>query len=260
MTFSKHLAFAPFVQHFSQQRIKAKLDKNKELEQYSKILMNSSYGSDGINQEQFTDIKIDRQLADNVYAVKYEKQKFNCIRCLDSSKFHFVYGDTDSMKLAFAGNPNRDYNQGFSEIITNQQFYDQNFYKFFPDPCKEVYDEKKLLGVAYEHCGSSLIALAPTNYWLLEDLDKKLPQTVKLKGFNLKSDPQINKDAYEDNIKNGTVAQGKNILLRQHQGKKSQIEVFKSDITGTHTKMIVLPNQCCCSFVWQLTADKYIVQ
>ncbi|KAA6364323.1 MAG: hypothetical protein EZS28_040150, partial [Streblomastix strix] len=86
MTFSKHNAFAPFVQHFSQQRIKAKLDKNKGLEQYNKISMNSSYGSDGMNQEQFTDIKMcdrnetfrahlykkfkgDRKLADNVYAV-----------------------------------------------------------------------------------------------------------------------------------------------------------------------------------------------
>ncbi|KAA6346187.1 MAG: hypothetical protein EZS28_052111 [Streblomastix strix] len=212
--------------------------------------------------------KGDRKLAYNVYAVEYEKQKFNCSTCIQvayavldcANKFHFVYGDTDSMMLAVAGNPNKDYNQGFSEIITDQQFYDENFYKFFPDPSKGVYDEKKLLGVAYEHCGSSLIALAPKNYWLLEDLDRKHPQTVKLKGLNLKSNPKINKDAYENNIKIGTVVQGKNISLRQHQGKMSQIEVFKNGITGTHTKMIVLPNQCCCPFVWQLTADKYIVQ
>ncbi|KAA6390084.1 MAG: hypothetical protein EZS28_014390 [Streblomastix strix] len=189
--------------------------------------------------------------------IKYTgHQIYMPVRCLDSSKFHFVYGDTDSMTLAVAGNPNKDYNHGFSEIITDQQFYDENFYKFFPDPSKGVYDVKKLLGVAYEHCGSSLIALASKNYWLLEDLDKKHPQTVKLKGPNLKSNPQINKDAYEDNIRNGTVVQGRNISLRQHQGKMSQIEVFKNGITGTHTKMIVLPNQCCCPFVWQLTADK----
>ncbi|KAA6381473.1 MAG: hypothetical protein EZS28_022999 [Streblomastix strix] len=129
------------------------------------------------------------------------------VRCLDSSKFHFVYGDTDSMMLAVAGNPNKDCNQGFSEIITDQQFYDENFYKFFPDPSKEVYDEKKLLGVTYEHCGSSLIALAPKNYWLLEDIDQKHSQTVNLKRINLKSIPQINKDAYEDNIRNEFVAE-----------------------------------------------------
>ncbi|KAA6311242.1 MAG: hypothetical protein EZS28_056163, partial [Streblomastix strix] len=101
--------------------------------------------------------KDDRKFADNVNAV--------------DNKFYFIYGDTDSMMLAVAGNPNKDYNQGFSEIITDQQFYDENFYKFFPDPSKRVYDEKKLLGVAYEHSGSLLIALAPKNYWLLEDLD-----------------------------------------------------------------------------------------
>ncbi|KAA6379842.1 MAG: hypothetical protein EZS28_024631 [Streblomastix strix] len=219
----------------NQQRINAKLDKNKELEQYSKISMNSSYGSDD-----------DRKLADNVYAVEYEKQKFNCSTCIQvayavldcANKFQFVYGDTDSMMLAVAGNPNKDYNQGFSESITDQQFYDENFYKLFLDPSKGVYDEKKLFGVAYEHCGSSLIALAHKNYWSFEDLDNKHPQTVKLKGLNLKINPQINKDAYEDNIRNGTVVYGKNISLRQHQGKMSQIEVFKNGITGTHTKMI----------------------
>ncbi|KAA6321942.1 MAG: hypothetical protein EZS28_054491, partial [Streblomastix strix] len=109
------------------------------------------------------------------------------------------------MMLAVAGDPNQDYTQGFSAIVSDKQFYDENFYKFFPDPSKDVYDEKKLLDVAYEHCGSSLIALAPKNNWLLEDLDKKNPDTVKLKGLNLKSNPQINKQAYEENIKIGTV-------------------------------------------------------
>ncbi|KAA6379989.1 MAG: hypothetical protein EZS28_024485 [Streblomastix strix] len=174
----------------------------------------------------------------NHHFIKYTgHQIYMPVRCLDSSKFHFIYEDTDSMMLAVAGNPNKDYNQGFSEIITDQQFYDENFYKFFPDPSKGVYDEKKLLGVAYEHCGSSLIALVPKNYWLLEDLDKKHPQTVKLKGLNLKSNPQINKDAYENNIRNGTVVQGKNISLRQYQGKMSQIEVFKNGITELNHKL-----------------------
>ncbi|KAA6397870.1 MAG: hypothetical protein EZS28_006606 [Streblomastix strix] len=86
------------------------------------------------------------------------------IRCLAISKFHFVYGDTDSMMLAVAGNPNQDYNLVLSEIISDQQFYDLNFYKLFPIPCKGVYDEKKFLDVAYEHCRSSPIAFASKNY------------------------------------------------------------------------------------------------
>ncbi|KAA6395865.1 MAG: hypothetical protein EZS28_008612 [Streblomastix strix] len=90
------------------------------------------------------------------------------------------------MMLAVAGDLNQDYTQGFSAIVSDKHFYDENFYKFFLDPSKDVYDEKKLLGVAYEHCGSSQIALAPKNYWLLEDLDQKNPETVKLKGLNFK--------------------------------------------------------------------------
>ncbi|KAA6357843.1 MAG: hypothetical protein EZS28_046630, partial [Streblomastix strix] len=232
-----------------------KLDKNKGLEQYSKISMNSSYGSDGMNQEQFTDIKMcdrnetfrahlykkfkgDRKLADNVYAVEYEKWKFNCSTCIQvayavldcANKFHFVQGDTDSMMLAVAGNPNKDYNQGFSQIITDQQFYDENFYKFFPDPSKGVYDEKKLLDVAYEHCGSSLIALAPKNYCLLEDFDKNHPQTVKLKGLNLKSNPQINKNAYEDNIRVKSQAQILDELLKRFDKTKKQIEIAEDSM------------------------------
>ncbi|KAA6358420.1 MAG: hypothetical protein EZS28_046053 [Streblomastix strix] len=188
MTFSKHLGFAPFVKHFSRQRIQAKLEKNKGLEQQSKISMNSSYGCD------------------------------------------------DSMLLAVAGDPNQDYTQRFSAIVSNKQFYDENFYKFFPDPNKDVYDEKKLLGIVYEHCGSSLIALAPKNYWLLEDLDKKNPETVKLK------------------------VKDKNMSLRQRAEEMSQIEVLKQRITGCHTKMVTLPKQCCCPFIYQLSAESYKCQ
>ncbi|KAA6392805.1 MAG: hypothetical protein EZS28_011670 [Streblomastix strix] len=162
--------------------------------------------------------------------------------------------------LAFAGYPNQDQTQGFSEIVSDKQFYDENFYKIFPDPSKDIYDEKMLFDVAYEHCDSSLIALAPKNYWHLEDLDKKNPETIKLKRLNLKSNPQINKQAYEENIKNGTVVKGKNVSLRQRAGDMSQIEVLKNGITGCHTKMVTLPNQCCRLFIYQLTAESCTCQ
>ncbi|KAA6388864.1 MAG: hypothetical protein EZS28_015607 [Streblomastix strix] len=260
--------------------------------------MNSSYGSDGMNQERFSQIKIsernetfrahlknifnaDRKLNENVYAVEFEKLKFNCntciqvpfaiqdcskywimnfyqdflCRCFDQNRFNYVYGNTDSLMLAVAGDPNQDYTQGFSAIVSDKQFYDENFFKFFLDPSKDVYDEKKLLDVAYDHCSSSIIALAPKNYWFLEDFDKTNPETVKLKVLNLNSNPQINKQAYEENIKNGTVVKGKNLSLRQRAGETNQIEVLKNGISECHTKMVTLPNQCCCLFIYQFTAD-----
>ncbi|KAA6387229.1 MAG: hypothetical protein EZS28_017243 [Streblomastix strix] len=222
--------------------------------------MDSSYGSDS-----------GHKLNENVLAVEFEKQKINCNACIqvtfaisncsrNCAIFHYVYGDTDSMMLAVAGDPNQDYTQGFSAIVSDKQFYHENFYKFFPDPSKDVYDEKKLLGVVYEHCGSSLIAFAPKNYLLLEELDMKNPKPVKLKKLNLKSNPQINQQAYEENIKNGTVVKGKNISLRQCTGEMSQIEVHKKGIIRCRTKMVALPNYCCCPFIYQLAAESYNCQ
>ncbi|KAA6383296.1 MAG: hypothetical protein EZS28_021178 [Streblomastix strix] len=82
-----------------QQRIQSKIEGNSGGEQFSKIAMNSSYGSDGMNQKHFSDIKLcdihetfrkhlngrfksDRKLADNLYAVEFEQQKCNCKTCL----------------------------------------------------------------------------------------------------------------------------------------------------------------------------------
>ncbi|KAA6386008.1 MAG: hypothetical protein EZS28_018467 [Streblomastix strix] len=338
MTFSKHIGFESFVKKFMQQRIQSKIEGNSGGEQFSKITMNSSYGSDGMNQEHFSDIKLcdihetfrkhlngrfksDRKLADNLYAVEFEQQRFNCKTCLlvafavldcskywfmnfyynfltpliDMNRVHLIYCDTDSMMLAVAGDPKQNYKQGFSTVIKDKQFYDQNFYKFFPkskqvitnesqsilDKIEQLEDrklkikelqienEKKPLGVAYEHCGSTLIALAPKNYWLRQEFDKKDPVVIKLKGMSLKMNPQINKDAYENNIKNGTVAKGKNTSLRQHIERNEEDEVFskmsrinttKNGITGVHTKMIVLKNQCCCPYIEGITADKYKIQ
>ncbi|KAA6358801.1 MAG: hypothetical protein EZS28_045672, partial [Streblomastix strix] len=165
-----------------QQRIQSKIEGNSGGEQFSKIAMNSSYGSDGMNQEHFSDIKLC-----DIHETfrKHLNGRFKSDRKLDS------------MMLAVAGDPKQNYTQGFSAVIKDKQFYDKNFYKFFPKPksvieqenkcCKnkikeiQIQDEKKPLGVAYEHCGSTLIALAPKNYWLRQEFDKKDPIVVKLK-------------------------------------------------------------------------------
>ncbi|KAA6356344.1 MAG: hypothetical protein EZS28_048129 [Streblomastix strix] len=214
---------------------------------------------------------------------------------VDMNRVHLIYSDTESMMLAVAGDPKQNYKQGFSAVIKDKEFYDQNFYKFFPKPKSiianesqlildkieqlderklklkelQIENEKKPLGVAYEHCGSTLIALAPKNYWLRQEFDKKDPIVVKLKGMSLKLNPQINKDAYENNIKNGKIVKGKNTSLRQHIERNSDDEVFskmsrinttKNGITGVHTKMIVLENQCCCPYIDGISADKYKTQ
>ncbi|KAA6395890.1 MAG: hypothetical protein EZS28_008578 [Streblomastix strix] len=177
-------------------------------------------------------------------------------KCLDMDRIHFIYDDIDSMIFAVSGNKDMDYKQGFSAIVKDYVFYDDNIYKFLSDSYGNLFDQKKLLGLNCEHCGVNMIALSPKCYWLFGDDEN----TLKLKGMNLNLYPQINKEAYLDNLQNGTVIQGKNISLRQHDGQMSKIQVYKNRLTGTVTKAIVLENECCCPFVWKLTADKFKVK
>ena len=44
-------------------------------------------------------------------------------RCLDTTKFHFTSGDTDSIYMAVAGDPSRDSSQGFEAIVKDNEFY-----------------------------------------------------------------------------------------------------------------------------------------
>ncbi|KAA6382036.1 MAG: hypothetical protein EZS28_022439 [Streblomastix strix] len=222
-----------------------------------------------------------------IYTPGYELNRIECVT--DKQK------QLDSMMLAVAGDPKQNCNQGFSTVIKDKEFYDQNFYKFFPKPKQvitnesqpildkieqfeerklkimelQIENEKKPLGVAYEHCGSTLITLTPKNYWLRQEFDKKDPVVIKLKGMSLKMNPQINKDANENNIKNGTIVKGYNTSLRQHIERNEKDEVFskmsrinttKNGITGVHTKMIVLEKQCGCPYIEGITADRYKIQ
>ncbi|KAA6390015.1 MAG: hypothetical protein EZS28_014457 [Streblomastix strix] len=56
--FNKHDQFNSFIKEFTKNRIEAKLDENKGQEQFFKIVMNSSYGSDGMNSEKYHKVKI----------------------------------------------------------------------------------------------------------------------------------------------------------------------------------------------------------
>ncbi|KAA6401239.1 MAG: hypothetical protein EZS28_003239 [Streblomastix strix] len=56
--FNKHDQFNSFIKEFTINRIEAKLDENKGQEQFFKIVMNGSYGSDGMNTEKYHKVKI----------------------------------------------------------------------------------------------------------------------------------------------------------------------------------------------------------
>ncbi|KAA6384881.1 MAG: hypothetical protein EZS28_019592 [Streblomastix strix] len=61
----------------------------------------------------------------------------------DMNRADLIYYDTDSMMLAVAGDPKQNYQQGFSAEIIDKQIYDQNQYKFFPQPKQVITEENK---------------------------------------------------------------------------------------------------------------------
>jgi hypothetical protein len=85
----------------------------------------------------------------------YIKFVYNFIyRCVDMLKIHFREGDTDSLYYAISGNPDKDCHQGLKHVVKDEIFYNENVYKWFPNPTlpKEelTRDKKKLLGVSFE--------------------------------------------------------------------------------------------------------------
>jgi len=52
-------------------------------------------------------------------------------KCLDTERFHFAEGDTDSAYFAVSGDSNEDCNQGFKAIIKDREFYDKYGLGFF---------------------------------------------------------------------------------------------------------------------------------
>ena len=235
-------------------------------------------GKDRTFKSQLSDLFVStRKINDDSYIVESESRSFACNTCiqeafftLDNAKYwylnfvynfmhkafdmerlHFVEGDTDSMYWAISGDPERDCHQGFSAVIKNQQFYDENAKYFFPifednmTPMEKVKQEKKLLGLSIEKEGDNCIALAPKCYTVWEN-DRTV--SLKVKGIK-KQQSNIKYQDYLDVLNGNTVKTGKNTNLQLQDGVMSKISVYKNALTCAHTKMKVLENQSCVPFV-----------
>ncbi|KAA6399390.1 MAG: hypothetical protein EZS28_005076 [Streblomastix strix] len=175
-------------------------------------------------------------------------------KCLEINRIHFIERDTDSAYWGISGNPNENFIQQFNAVIKDTDFYNENAKYFFPTIRGDVYDEKKILGLAIERQGPSMIALAPKNYTIFKNYcnDSK----IKLKGVNQKTN-KITKDQIVDCINEGKITKCTNMRLGQKNHQMSQLSIEKNGITKIHTKMIVLENQSCCPFMYGLTAKDY---
>ena len=173
-------------------------------------------------------------------------------QALDTNKFHINTVETDSYYFSVAGDMNDSIDQGFKHVIKNEKFFNNNYFKFMPNPSiNDIYDSKKLLGACVEKVGECQIALCPKCYSLFNK--NGLTKSLKLKGVSLKKN-NIKSSDYKEVIDEGIIKRCKNVNLQMIKNKMSKITVSKNALTGKHTKMIVLPNQSCLPFINGLSA------
>ncbi|KAA6354279.1 MAG: hypothetical protein EZS28_050194 [Streblomastix strix] len=229
--------------------------------------MNSSYGSDGMNTEKYHKVKImnrkqterairsnafmdEQKISDDSYLVQMNPEHCSCKTPLQVAFFIL-----DNAK--YCGNLNEDFTQQFNAVINDRYFYNDNAKYFFSTIRGDVYDEKKILGLAIERQGTAMYALAPKNYMI--ETNYCANSKIKLKGVNQKTN-KITKEQIVDCINKDKITKCTNMRLGEKNHQMCQLAIEKNGITGIHTKAIVLGNQSCCPYLFGLTAKDYSFQ
>jgi hypothetical protein len=280
---------------------------NDGYEKYCKITLNSCFGYNIKNSENFSKVKLctynqamlaqgrnnflhSRKINDNLYMVYYKAGTIKCdtciqlgyytmdnakfaylmfyynflTRCMDMNRIHAIEGDTDSLYFAVAGNPTKDYHQGFRYVVKDKGFYHKHCYEWFPDPYYGKVNEKKLGGLAVEKEGDFLIAIAPKNY-TIGSIEKIVDAKLKMKGCSADRNKHITAQSYIDNIDKKEEVTAENCGFHVKEIAPDEWAVVKDTvrkvaISGVHTKMIVLENECCAPYIYGLTAKDYVVE
>ena len=187
-------------------------------------------------------------------------------KCMDTRRFHFIEGDTDSMYWAIAGNPELPNTQAFQDIILDKKFYDKYIYYFAPydffcfnqsfkpklnTEAERKAHEKKLLGLAIEKQGDNMIALCPKCYVSFnkeyKDPESKLI-ALKMKGVAKSQNLHINPGCYIDVLEHALKFDGENVILSLKGGQMSRLTIGKTALTGVYTKGVACDNGCCQPF------------
>jgi hypothetical protein len=158
-----------------------------------------------------------------------------------------------------AGDPRRGIRQGFQFVVKDKAFCRKHYYEWFPNWWGDKEDEKKLGGIAVENIGDFLIAIAPKNYTIgIKGNEKKAKK--KMKGCSEERNKQITVQSYFDNIEKKTKIDAENCGFHVKDGGVVKDVVSKVAISGVHTKMIVLENECCAPYINGLKASDYYVE
>ena len=218
--YSAHTGFNKFVNEFMNKR----LTSNNQL--FYKLILNGSFGYDGINTEHYMSLKLcdenkaysyilsqayinGSELENNTYIIQQQPRYYRCRTplqeaywTLDNAKYWYLTFVYDFINKCYDSNKfhfiNLDTDSLYIAVsgnpIANQSFYDNHYFKFLPnDEINDVHDRKKLLGCCIERQADNMIALAPKCYSVFNSNGKEVN---KLKGIDL-SDNNIHHDDYE---------------------------------------------------------------
>ncbi|KAA6403911.1 MAG: hypothetical protein EZS28_000567 [Streblomastix strix] len=185
-------------------------------------------------------------------------------KCLDRKRFHFVLADTDSIYIAIAGDQAKDCHQQFESLVSDKQFYEQHEYQYLPDPNKDIYDDKKILGFSIENEGYELTSLGHKCYsMIVHKWDNKKQQyefKPKITSKGISKTQDISHNDYVNVTNKDIVKKGINGTLKEQDNVMSTIQVEKYALTGFNNKSIVLRNLCCSPYIKGLTAKDYIIK
>ncbi len=241
-----------------------------------------------INNDRYRDVT---KLGEDVYQVTHESLSYRCdtciheafftldnaktwylifiydfmYKCLDMDRIHFVEGDTDSIYLAIAGDPNLSRDQGFQAVIKDHEFYNEHIFDWAPydfyctdeskrplfsTKAEQIAHEKKLMGLAVEKVFDNMIALAAKAYtgWLDEEDGSITAKAIKCKGVNTRQN-RLRPHQYQDVLTSGKPITGCNTSLRAIKGHMLRQELTKNALSAVHTKGQVQENGCVHPFV-----------
>ena len=273
--YSCHKGFNNFVETFFDKRI-----NSKQNQQFYKIMLNGSFGYDGINSERYMNLKIcdenktraaifaqnyvnGVELNNNNYIIQSIPKSYRCktplqeaFWTLDNAKFWYLTFYYDFIDKCYDRDKFHFINCDTDSLyiaVSDYYIKDKAFYNKHVD--KFMSGSKKLLGLSIEREGSSMIALAPKCY----SINSKNSEINKLKGLNL-TDNDIHYDDYKEIIDKNSTKSGVNKIMKCKGCDLFEIEQEKRSLTGFHNKMIVLSNQCCVPYVYGLNASDYLVE
>ena len=276
-----HTGFNKFVNEFMNKRL------SNTNQQFYKLILNGSFGFDGINTEQYISLKLcdsdkaysyilsqtyisGSELTNTQYIIQQQPRYYRCktplhqaFFTLDNSKYWYLtfYYDFickcyDLNKIHFIeGDTDSMYFAVSGDVISNKEFYYKHYNKFLPSENGDVMDRKKLLGCCFERIADNMIAMAPKCYTVFDNNGKEIN---KIKGLDLTNNNITHTD-YEGVLTNGVVKSGTNRTIRFKNNMLQYIETKKRSLTGYMNKMVVLPNQCCCCYINGLTAEDYVI-